>query len=224
MLDSWLQEREQVASVMRRIYRQGLTTSSGGNVSLRIGDVILITPSGTDKGEISPAEIGAVTMTGDSLLPGLKLSMETAMHLEVYKNRPDVHGVVHAHPVTASVFSALDKAIDTRLTAESWHILGAPVRAPYALMGTARLAEVVGEAVNHGDVVIMENHGVLTVGETLFKAFDRMEVLEAAARMTWIAWTMGGGRPLSDERIREIDIVFGPGDRNLPRTNSEADG
>jgi L-fuculose-phosphate aldolase len=194
---------------MRRLYRQGLTTCSGGNVSLRCGDVILITPSGTDKGEITADEIGAVTPEGENLVPGLKLSIETGMHLEVYRNRPEVNGIVHAHPVTASTFAALDRQIDTRLTAETWHVLGTPVRAPYALMGTSALARIVGEAAGKGNAVIMENHGVLTVGETLLQAFDRLELLEAAAKMTWIAETMGSTRPLTEERMREIEEVYG---------------
>ena len=202
-------EREQVASVMRRLYRQGLTTCSGGNVSLRCGDVVLITPSGTDKGEITAGQIGAVTISGENLAPGLRLSMETEMHLEVYRNRPDVKGIVHAHPVTASAFAAMDAEIDTRLTAETWHVLGVPVRAPYALMGTKELAQIAGQAARQGNAVIMENHGVLTMGETLFRAFDRMELLEAAARMTWIAETMGCKKPLLETRLSEIERVYG---------------
>ena len=209
MATGWEAEREQVASIMRRLYRQGLTTCSGGNVSLRCGVVILITPSGTDKGEITAEEIGAVTPEGDNLLPGLRLSIETEMHLEVYRNRPDVNGIVHAHPVTASAFAALDRDIDTRLTAETWHVLGMPVRAPYALMGTAELARAVGQAAGKGNAVIMENHGVLTVGRTLFEAFDRLELLEAAAKMTWITHTMGSPRPLSEKKVREIEEVYG---------------
>jgi L-fuculose-phosphate aldolase len=209
MATGWEAEREQVASIMRRLYRQALTTCSGGNVSLRCGSVILITPSGTDKGEITAGEIGAVTPEGVSLLPGLRLSIETEMHLEVYRNRPDVNGIVHAHPVTASAFAALDRDIDTRLTAETWHVLGMPVRAPYALMGTAELARAVGQAAGKGNAVIMENHGVLTVGRTLFEAFDRLELLEAAAKMTWITHTMGSPRPLTEARIQEMEEVYG---------------
>lgn len=209
MATGWEAEREQVASIMRRLYRQALTTCSGGNVSLRCGSVILITPSGTDKGEITAGEIGAVTPEGDNLLPGLRLSIETEMHLEVYRNRPDVNGIVHAHPVTASAFAALDRDIDTRLTAETWHVLGMPVRAPYALMGTAELARAVGQAAGEGNAVIMENHGVLTVGRTLFEAFDRLELLEAAAKMTWITHTMGSPRPLTEARIQEMEEVYG---------------
>ena len=205
----WEAEREQVAFIMRRLYRQGLTTCSGGNVSLRCGGVILITSSGTDKGEIAAGQIGAVTQEGESLLPGLKLSIETEMHLEVYRNRPDVNGIVHAHPVTASAFAALERDIDTRLTAEAWHVLGTPVRAPYALMGTADLARIVGEAAGKGNAVVMENHGVLTVGRTLFEAFDRLELLETAAKMTWIAETMGSPRHLTEARIKEIEQIYG---------------
>lgn len=214
MPDSRKKDRELVASVMRRLYSRGLTTCTGGNVSMRRGGEVLITSSGTDKAEITAEEIGVLTLDGEVLTPELKLSIETEMHLEVYRNRPDAGAVVHAHPATASAFAALDKEIDTSLTAEAWQVLGRPVKAPYALMGTDALAASVGKASRQGNAVIMENHGVVTVGATLLQAFERMELLEAAAKMTWIAESMGPPRPLSAERLLEIEEKYGGGSRN----------
>lgn len=207
-------EREQVAFFMRRLYARGLTTSTGGNVSLRASGVVAITPSGTDKGSVQPGDVALLTLEGESLTPEIRVSMEAGMHLAVYRAREDVRAVVHAHPTTASAFAALGRPIDTTLTAESWLLLGRPVKAPYALMGSAALAEGVAQAVRSGDAVLMENHGVLTVGRSLLEAFDRLEVLESAAKMTWVAATLGGSCPLSADRLDEIGGVFakkGPG-------------
>ncbi len=214
MAGSRQKDRETVASVMRRLYSRGLTTCTGGNVSMRRGGEILITSSGTDKAEITASEIGILTLEGEVITPELKLSIETEMHLEIYRSRPDAGAVVHAHPAAASAFAAMDKDIDTRLTAEAWQVLGRPVKAPYALMGTEGLAALVGRAVREGNAVIMENHGVVTVGTNLLQAFERMELLEAAARMTWITESMGPGRPLSAERLGEIEEKYGGGSRN----------
>ena len=201
-------EREEVAAIMRRLYRQGLTTAAGGNVSLRCGKSVLLTPSGTDKGEITAEQVGILTLDGENLTPHLKPSMEAAMHLEVLRARPDANAVVHAHPVTAAAFAAMDLDIDCRLTAEAFLLIGTPVRAPYTLMGTKALALAAGDAVLKGDAVLLENHGVLTVGESLLQAFDRLEVLEAAARMTWITLSLGRGTPLGEDRTEEILRTF----------------
>jgi L-fuculose-phosphate aldolase len=199
-------QREEVAYFMRRLYRQGLTTCSGGNLSMRYKDrYVLITPSALDKGEMQGDSIAVLTGDGENLTPGLKTSIETEMHLMVLKARPDVNAVVHAHPVTATSFAALKQDINCHLTAESYSVLGRPQLAPYAMMGTRKLAEVVSQCVKDTNVVIMQNHGVLTVGPTMLKAFDRLEVLETAAKMTWITATMQCPNPMTEEMLEEID-------------------
>ena len=121
-------EREQVAYFMRRLYRQQLTTTSGGNISCRIanGDIVAITASKLDKCELLADGVGLVAMDGASLTPELNLSIETGMHLAIYRARPDVTAIVHAHPATATAFCAVKKPLDTRLTAEAYAILGKP--------------------------------------------------------------------------------------------------
>lgn len=201
-------ECEETAYIMGRLYERGLTTCSGGNISCRVDEnTIAITPSGKDKARLKPEDIALVTLDGQSLSEDKKLSIETEMHLAVYRIREDVKALVHAHPIHASFYTASSLKLRTDIIAESRFLLGEPVKADYALMGTEDLAKQVAEAFSKEktSVVLMENHGVITCGDSLFKAFDRIEVLEAAARMTWMSEITGGLTPLTSSRLAEID-------------------
>jgi L-fuculose-phosphate aldolase len=201
-------ERKEVARFMRRLYRHGLTTTSGGNISLRISDdLIAITPSATDKGNMRWKEVGLLTIKGENLTPDLKPSIESEMHLSIYKKR-DVKAIVHAHPTFATTFTAMKNRININLTAEATAILGEPVFVPYALMGTKKLADLVAKQIDKSDILLLENHGILTVGKNLLQAFDKIEVLENAARMTLIVDFEGKKKSLSKERILEIEKLF----------------
>lgn len=203
-------QRDQVASFMRRLYHQHLTTSLGGNVSMKLpGGIVLITPSGIDKGMISGDEIGVLAPDGTNYTSQLKPSMEAPMHLAVYEKRPDVRAVVHAHPPAASAFAASHEKINCCLIAESRLMLKEPALAPYARMGTEGLAKNVAEALKGTDSVLMENHGVLTVGETLVLALERLEVLESAAKITLITKLLGNAKEMSSTQLEEIDQLLG---------------
>jgi len=199
-------QKQSVADCMNRLYTRGLTTTSGGNISLRIsGDRILLTPSATDKGAMNAGQIAEIGMDGTHHAPGPKPSGERMMHLEIYKRRPDVQAIVHAHPPMGSVFTVCDVQLNTRLIAESYAILGEPAVAPYALTGTGELAVGVADSLGEtGVCVLMKNHGVLTVGRSLIEAFDRMEVLENAARINLHARLLGGMHQLTDEQCAEL--------------------
>ena len=203
-----LKEREKVAAIMRRLYANGLTTASGGNVSMRVGDRILITPSQLDKAIIIGEQIGVLNMDVVSLSTRIKKSMETGMHLAIYKKRPEVKAIVHAHPVIATSFAISGKPIKTNLAGEARAILKEPVQAAYALMGTTELAEIVSDAARITNVVLMQNHGIITLGETLFQAYDRMEVLEACAKMTLVSGMLGEAHELNPDQLRDIDELF----------------
>jgi L-fuculose-phosphate aldolase len=203
------EERKEVARFMRRLYRQGLTSTSGGNISLRVSDnIIAITPSATDKGRMRWKEVGLMDIFGENLTPGLKPSIEFEMHLSIYKKKKEVRAIVHAHPVCASAFTAMKSAIRTDLTAEARAILGDPVLVPYALMGTVDLAAGAAEYIEKSDILLLENHGILTTGSNLLQAFDKIEVLENAARMTIIVELKKEKSPLTKERIKQIDKLF----------------
>lgn len=207
-MQKYKKERREVARFMRRLCRQGLTTTSGGNISLRVTDEhIVITPSATDKGRMKWKDVGVIASDGENLTPYLKPSIETSMHIEIYRRRGS-GAIVHAHPVFATTFTALREKIDTTLTAEACAILGEPLFVPYALMGSENLAGIIADHIEKSDILLLENHGVLAFAPTLLQAFDRIEVLETAARMTVIARIMGKKRPLSPSRIEELKRLF----------------
>jgi len=194
---------------MRRLYKHGLTTTSGGNISLRISDeLILITPSATDKGRMKWKEVGMVTILGENLTPHLKPSIETAMHLAIYKKKKDATAIVHAHPVFASLFTAIRAKINTNLTAEARAILGDPLFVKYAVMGSMALADIAAENILISDILLLENHGILTTGSNLLMAFDKIEVLENAAKMTLMSELTGKRKPLDRARITELERLF----------------
>jgi len=202
----YTKEREEVAYFMRRLYERRLTTCSGGNISLLVTeDIILITPSGLDKGRIDAEQIGIMSLSGQNITPSLKPSIETGMHIRVYQNRPDIRAIVHAHPVVSSSFAASEKEINTSLIAESRAVLGKPARAAYAFMGSPELAAIVAQAVAGANTVLLTNHGVLSIGQTLLQAFDRIEVLEAAATITLITHLLGGKQELTGAQLSELE-------------------
>ncbi len=207
---NYQEQRAAVAEFMRRLYRQGLTTTSGGNISMRVDDErVLLTASKFDKAELQAEHVGILTLDGDNLTPDLSPSIEFGMHLSIYRARADVRAVVHAHPLTATAFCATGKRINTHLLDESYAILGDPTVADYARMGTPDLAANVMEAVQGGAAcVMMRNHGVLAVGTTLLEAFDRLEVLERAAQTTMVVNQIGDVRELSKEQLGALDRMM----------------
>lgn len=179
---------KELAYYMRRLYRQKLTTTLGGNLSMRLENGnIIITPSATDKGRMKGSEIGMMDIEGNIVGPDFKPSIETEMHLGIYRNRPDINAVVHAHPVTACAFAAASVEINCSLIIESSAMLGQINYADYYPMGSKELAGSVASAVKDSNTVIMKNHGVITGGVNIVEAFERIEVLENAAKMTLIA-------------------------------------
>jgi L-fuculose-phosphate aldolase len=207
--ENYKEERKQVAMFMRRLYRQGLTTTSGGNISLKISDdIIVITPSATDKGRMRWKEVGIMTLTGENLTPDLKPSIEYEMHLSIYRKKKEISAIVHAHPLFSSAFTAMKCSINTDLTAEAKAICGDPCFVPYALMGTKELASVASESILKSDILLLENHGILTAGSSILQAFDKLEVLENAAKMTVIVELTGKKKPLSKAKILELEKYF----------------
>jgi L-fuculose-phosphate aldolase len=205
------EQKQAVADCMNRLYQQGLTTTSGGNISLRVSErLILLTPSATDKGRMQADQIAEIGMDGTNHTSDLKPSGETLMHLEIYRRRPDVQAVVHAHPPMTSVFAVSDRPLNVRLIAESYAVIGQPAIARYALTGTEELAALVADALSGAaSCVLMRNHGALTVGRTLLEAFDRMEVLENTARINIFAQLMGGIQELNHTQCDELDAWAG---------------
>ncbi len=209
LYESCLEQREELAYFMRRLYTQKLTTTSGGNLSMKIDDKhIIITPSSLDKARIQAEQIGLMTLDGENLTPHLKPSIESGMHRAIYKARGDISAIVHAHPVTASTFAAMDMNIDITLTAEAFYVLKQVDYSPYALMGTDGLADIVAKSLEKCNISVMKNHGISTVGNTILQAFDRLEVLEGAAIMTMNTALLKLASPMTSENIDELKAKF----------------
>lgn len=198
-------QRSEVAQIMRRLYQNRLTTTSGGNVSIRYGEYIIITPSQTDKGTITKKEVGIVSIEGKNLTPGLKPSMELGMHLAIYKNRPDISAIVHAHPTFATALAATEGMIATDIAGEARAVLGIPAFAEYCTMGTQDLAEIVAKKAMNSNVIIMQHHGIVTLGSTLLQAFDRIEVLESTAKSIVIRKICDITEKIPAEKLQIID-------------------
>lgn len=197
--------KKQVAKSMKRLYNRQLTTTSGGNISFKKGNVVYITASQTDKGTMTIRDIGQVHIDGTTLSPKLKLSMETRMHIAIYKQRPDINCIVHAHPLTATVLAADKNLIDVNFNGETRAMIGEPAFAPYALMGTPELAEKAAQAAKTSNLILLQHHGVIALGQSLLQAFDRMELIEMAAKATVIKNQLNIEPRLSQQEITQID-------------------
>ena len=199
--------RKDIAYYMRRLYRQKLTTTSGGNISAKNKKSIFITPSGIDKGEMLSEQVGELDLNGNIIESSHKLSMETPMHLAIYKIRPDIKAIVHAHPPYATAFASSNKKLDSNLTSEGRLVLGDIAFAKYALMGTQELADIVALSAKDSNIIMMENHGIIALGKTLLEAFDRLEVMEFTAKMNFITETLNMQKKLTKEQTNKIDIM-----------------
>jgi L-fuculose-phosphate aldolase len=194
--------RDQIAEIMDRIYRYGMTTTSGGNLSIRddTGD-IWITPGGTDKGVMLPSDVVRIH-EGKVVGSVLKPSSEHPFHRAVYEARSDVGAVLHAHPPALVAFSVAGKAPDTRVLPQAFDACGKVGFVPYAVPGSERLGALIAEKFAEGcDIVILENHGAVAAGKTLLEAFQRFETLEFCARTILNAAGLGGARILSEEML-----------------------
>lgn len=220
-----LHPRDQILETMERIYRHRMTTTSGGNVSIRdeSGEV-WITPARLDKGALRRSDVVRVAADGRWDGP-VKPSSELPFHQAIYKARPDLGAIVHAHPAALVAFSMTRTIPETRMFPQAWHICGEVGFAPYALPGSERLGgNIASEFAKGPSAVILENHGVVAGGETLTEAFQRFEALEFAAQTAIRARTLGAAHSLTDEQLelpqsRRPD--FAPADLSRPTSREK---
>jgi len=195
--------RDEILEAMERIYRYRMTTTSGGNLSIREpnGDV-WITPARIDKGALTRDDIVRVLPDG-SVEGSRRPSSELPIHQLIRARRRELAGIVHAHPVALVAYSLAHEVPNTRLFHQAWRVCGSVGFAPYKLPGTTELGKTVADTFAQGfDCAILENHGVVTAGESLQQAFRRFETLEFTAKTLIKARLLGGeARFLSDEQL-----------------------
>ena len=194
---------EQIVLLLSRVYQKGLTTTSGGNLSIKDSEgVIWITPSGIDKGSLTAADICKVLPDG-TVIGKYKPSVELPFHKLVYETRPDVSAVLHAHPPALVSYSLIRKIPDIDIIPTSSQVCGKVGIAKYEVPGSDALANRIVDEIKKGlNVVIMENHGVITCADNLFEAFKRFETLNFAASIGITASIIGKPVSLTKDQMK----------------------
>jgi L-fuculose-phosphate aldolase len=156
------------------------------------------------KGMLAEEDLVTVDMRGKKLSGYREVSSEIAMHLMIYRTRPDVSAVVHAHPPTATGFAAAGKALDEALVSEIVISLGTVPLAGYATPGTVDLCDSIEPYMEDHDAVLMANHGVVTCGHDLLSAYMNMETVEHFAKISLVTHQLGTKQTLNDEQVRDL--------------------
>ncbi len=201
--------RAEMIRVGRLVWERGYVAATDGNLSARLGpDRLLVTASGVSKGFLSDEDLVVIGVDGE-LVPsyrgrGRQPSSEISMHLEVYRQRPDVHAVVHAHPPLATAFSIAGVSLARCVIPEVIVTLGGIPTAEYATPGTTEVPASIRRAIQDYDAIVLAHHGSLTVGDTLWEAYLRLEKVEHTAEITLAAQQLGQVHTLSPQAVEKL--------------------
>lgn len=199
--------KKQICEIGRRIYDKGMVASNDGNISVRLNaNEFLCTPTGVSKGFMTPDFICKVDKEGKVIQAnkGYKPSSEIKMHMRVYKERPDVNAVVHAHPLYATGFAIAGIALTQPIMPEAVITLGCVPIAEYGTPSTEEIPDAVEKYLQHFDAVLLANHGALSFSDTLLNAYHKMESLEFYAQLLFISKQIGGPKELSHEQVKKL--------------------
>jgi L-fuculose-phosphate aldolase len=205
--------REQMCLIGQLMHRNGYVDGAGGNISARLdSEHLLTTPSGLAKGFMTPDQIIIADMNGNrvdtSIHPHLRPTSEIAMHLECYRQRPDIQGVVHAHPPTTVALSIAGYSFSAIPIPEVVVLLGLIPSLPYASPASNENREQIAQAIREHDVLMLTYHGSLTVAKNLWDAYLRLENLEHSAKIIYMAQQLGGAKTfLRREEINKLIAI-----------------
>jgi L-fuculose-phosphate aldolase len=195
-MDREIELRTDLIGVCRQLYQNGLIAATDGNVSCRVGaEHVLITPSGTGKGELCPLDLLLVDLSGQVRRGAGSPSSEMRMHLAVYEGRPDVQAVVHAHPPMLTAFTLAGLTFVAEALPEVYLSVGPVATAPYATPSTAEVVDSIAVFLGAHQALLLERHGSLTLGRSLKEAYLRLEKLEHAAHTLYYAHLLQGRAP-----------------------------
>ncbi len=199
--------KTEIIEIGLRLYKLGFVPGTDGNISVRLKNGrILITASGVSKGTLEENDVSEIDIEGN-LIEGKKPSSEYMLHLCVYRRRPDVNAVVHAHPPVATAFASCGRDLSEPLTAEIVISLGKVPLAPYAVPGSRDVAESIVPYVGDFNALLLANHGVVAYGENLEQAFHRMEIVEHFAKIIFYAEKLGEKKILSPDQVKDLDKI-----------------
>ncbi len=207
--------KKQICDIGKRIYDRGMVAANDGNISVKISDnEFLCTPTGVSKGFMTPEYICKVDAEGNVIQANgnFKPSSEIKMHMRVYKQRPDVQSVVHAHPIYATSFAIAGIPLTQPIMPEAVIALGCVPIAEYGTPSTNEIPDAVEKYLQYYDAVLLANHGALSFSDSLLNAYHKMESLEFYAELLFKSKQLGGPKELTDsqvQRLYEIRRQFG---------------
>lgn len=208
--------REEMCIIGQKLYHRNYIVGTDGNMSVRLpGNTLLFTPSGVCKGELHPEQILKSDLEGKKISGLGKPSSEIQMHLMVYRHRPDVRAVVHAHPPFAVAMTIIGESFEKIFIPEVVSHLGSICMAPYKTPGTMALAQSLCPFLDKSDAIVLERHGIVTLAESLTHAYYKLECAEYAAKIASMVKQMGGGIPIHDSEIKILQQM-----RNQARQNN----
>lgn len=197
--------RDDLVHFGNMLHQRGLVAGTSGNLSVRLDrNRVLATPTNVCKGSMRPDDLVIVDLKGEHIYGHRKVSSEIGMHLAIYRLRPDVAAVVHAHPTAATAFAAAGLSLEEPLLAENIIGLGGVPLAPYATPGTPELAKSIELYIPGHKAILLANHGAVTYDATLQQAYWDMESLEQVAHITLITHLLGQQKLLSKNDVSKL--------------------
>ena len=205
MKDHLFQIQHELVMVGQRMYERNYIASNDGNISARLDkNRVVITPSGVSKGFIKPEEMVVVDMEGTVQNGNKKPSSELLLHLQMYKNRPDVNSVCHAHPVYATAFAVARIPLDKYVLPEVIIALGKIPLVEYGTPGTEELYKSILKKIKQYDGFLLANHGVLTLGKNIVSAYHKLETIEHFAQIAFISQQLGPMSVLDKKQVKKL--------------------
>jgi L-fuculose-phosphate aldolase len=202
------QARKEIVEIGRRCYERGFVAATDGNMSCRVtGGLIAATPAGLCKGTLAADDIVVLDGSGRRVEGHREASSEILLHLEIYKERPDVGGVVHAHPPTATGFAVARMPLAECVLPEVITTLGNVPLAPYATPSTTEVPESIRPKIRDHNAFLLANHGTVTLGATLQEAYFTLEKVEQLARVVLVARQLGRVSVLTADDVKKLTTI-----------------
>ena len=200
--------KDKIVEVCHKMWQKGWVAANDGNVSVKVGENrFLATRTGISKYEITRDHIGLIDSDFNIIeapTPDWRPSSEIKMHMKCYNDRPDVGAVVHAHPPVSTGFACAHIPLDDYCMIETVIAVGSVPLTPYGTPSTYEVPEAIEPYLQEHDVMLLTNHGALTVGADLTTAYYRMETLELQAQISLVARLLGGVKDISRENIDRL--------------------
>src|SRR5215813_283396 len=197
--------KELICEIGRRVYNRGFAAANDGNISIRVGEnEVLCSPTMICKGFMTPDDICAVDLDGNQIAGKRKRTSEILLHLAIMRHRPDVRAVVHCHPPHATAFAVAREPIPQCVLPEIEVFLGEVAISPYETPGSQSFADTVLPFVKKSNVIILANHGTVSFGETVEKAYWWTEILDAYCRILMLARDLGKINYFTEGEAREL--------------------